>query len=184
MNLLRRSGAIGKGGPRASCTLTGPVRLASTAACMRAASITPAPLSNGKPEMKRTLFAAAAFIAATGSFAMLQKAAAQDVEKGQRSFNKCLPCHAVGTGAENKVGPELNGLDGRHAGTVASFNYSEANKNSGIVWDEATFKDYIRSPQAKIPGTKMAFAGITNPQEIEDLWAYLKQFDTNGEVKK
>jgi len=184
MNLLRRSGAIGKGGPRASCTLTGPVRLASTAACMRAASITPAPLSNGKPEMKRTLFAAAAFIAATASFAMLQKAAAQDVEKGQRSFNKCLPCHAVGTGAENKVGPELNGLDGRHAGTVASFNYSEANKNSGIVWDEATFKDYIRSPQAKIPGTKMAFAGITNPQEIEDLWAYLKQFDTNGEVKK
>lgn len=134
--------------------------------------------------MKRTLFAAAAFIAATVSFAMLQKAAAQDVEKGQRSFNKCLPCHAVGTGAENKVGPELNGLDGRHAGTVASFNYSEANKNSGIVWDEATFKDYIRSPQAKIPGTKMAFAGITNPQEIEDLWAYLKQFDTNGEVKK
>lgn len=134
--------------------------------------------------MKRTLFATAAFIAATASFAMLQKTAAQDIEKGQRSFNKCLPCHAVGPGAENKVGPALNGLDGRHAGTVASFNYSEANKNSGIVWDEAIFKDYIRSPQAKIPGTKMAFAGITNPQEINDLWAYLKQFDTNGEVKK
>jgi cytochrome c len=151
---------------------------------MRAASNTPSALSNGKHEMKRTLFATAAFIAATVNFAMLQKAAAQDVEKGQRSFNKCLPCHAVGLGAENKVGPELNGLDGRRAGTVASFNYSEANKNSGIVWDEATFKDYIRSPQAKIPGTKMAFAGITNPQEIEDLWAYLKQFDANGEVKK
>jgi cytochrome c len=134
--------------------------------------------------MKRTLFATATFIAATANFAMLQKAAAQDVEKGQRSFNKCLPCHAVGPGAETKVGPELNGLDGRHAGTVAGFNYSEANKNSGLVWDEATFKDYIRSPQAKIPGTKMAFAGITNPQEVEDLWAYLKQFDTNGEVKK
>ena len=52
------------------------------------------------------------------------------------------------------------------------------------MWDEATFKDYIRSPQARIPGTKMAFAGVTNPQEIEDLWAYLKQFDANGEVKK
>jgi cytochrome c len=90
----------------------------------------------------------------------------------------------VGPGAENKVGPELNGLDGRHAGTAAGFNYSEANKNSGIVWNETTFKDYIRSPQAKIPGTKMAFAGITNPQEIEDLWAYLKQFDAEGEVKK
>ena len=95
--------------------------------------------------MTRMFFAAAAFIAVTMTAAMLQKAAAQDVEKGQRSFNKCLPCHAIGPGAETKVGPELNDLDGRHAGTVASFNYSEANKNSGIVWDEATFKDYIRT---------------------------------------
>jgi cytochrome c len=134
--------------------------------------------------MKRSLFAAAAFIAATALPAMLQKAAAQDVEKGQRSFNKCLPCHAIGPGAENKVGPELNGLDDRHAGAVASFNYSEANKNSGLVWNEATFKDYIRSPQGEIPGTKMAFAGITNPQEIDDLWAYLKQFDANGDIKR
>jgi len=134
--------------------------------------------------MTRTFLAVAAFIAATANFAILQKAAAQDVEKGRRSFNKCLPCHAVGAGAENKVGPELNGLDGRHAGTAANFNYSDANRNSGIVWNEATFKEYIRSPQAKIPSTKMAFAGITNPQEIEDLWAYLKQFDTDGEVKK
>jgi cytochrome c len=118
--------------------------------------------------MKSWLLAAATLIAATALPAMLQKAAAQDVEKGQRSFNKCLPCHAIGPGAENKVGPDLNGLDGRHAGAVASFNYSEANKNSGLVWNEATFKDYIRSPQAKIPGTKMAFAGITNPQEIDD----------------
>ncbi|MGA8697570.1 MAG: cytochrome c family protein, partial [Xanthobacteraceae bacterium] len=69
--------------------------------------------------MKRTFLAGAAFIAAAASPALLQKAAARDVEKGQHSFNKCLPCHAVGTGAENKVGPELNGLDGRHAGTVA-----------------------------------------------------------------
>jgi cytochrome c len=134
--------------------------------------------------MKSRLLVAATLIAATALPAMLQKAAAQDVEKGQRSFNKCLPCHAIGPGAENKVGPDLNGLDGRHAGAVATFNYSEANKNSGLVWNEASFKDYIRSPQAKIPGTKMAFAGITNPQEIDDLWAYLKQFDANGDIKK
>jgi cytochrome c len=89
-----------------------------------------------------------------------------------------------GPAPRTRLAPELNGLDGRHAGTAASFNYSEANKNSGLVWNEATFKHYIRSPQAKIPGTKMAFAGITNPQEIEDLWAYLKQFDAQGEVKK
>lgn len=134
--------------------------------------------------MTRMLLAAAAFTAVTASSAMLQTAAAQDVEKGQRSFNKCLPCHAIGPGAANKVGPELNGLDGRHAGAVASFNYSDANKNSGIVWNEPVFKDYIRSPAAKIPGTKMAFAGVTNPQEIDDLWAYLKQFNADGEVKK
>jgi cytochrome c len=137
----------------------------------------------GKQRMTRIVFVPAAFIAATLTSAVLQSAAAQDVEKGQRSFNKCLPCHAIGPGAENKVGPELNGLDGRHAGAVA-FNYSDGNKNSGLVWDEATFKDYIRSPQAKIPGTKMAFAGVTNPQEIADLWAYLKQFNAHGELKK
>ncbi len=134
--------------------------------------------------MTRIFLVATVFIAVTAGPAILQKAAAQDVEKGQRSFNKCLPCHAVGPGAATKVGPQLNGLDGRRAGTAADFNYSEANKNSGIVWNEATFKEYIRSPQAKIPGTKMAFAGITNPQEIEDLWAYLKQFDASGAVKK
>jgi cytochrome c len=150
----------------------------------RGADLVEAHLINRKYGMTRTFLAVAALIAATVNFAMLQKAAAQDVEKGQRSFNKCLPCHAVGPGAETKVGPELNGLDGRHAGTAANFNYSNANKNSGLVWDEATFKDYIRSPQAKIPGTKMTFAGISNPQEIDDLWAYLKQFDADGEVKK
>jgi cytochrome c len=140
--------------------------------------------SKGMLRMSRFLFVAAAFIAAAAGPAMLQKAAAQDVEKGQRSFNKCLPCHAIGPGAENKVGPDLNGLDGRRAGAVASFNYSEANKNSGIGWNEATFKEYIRSPQAKIPGTKMVFAGITNPSEIDDLWAYIKQFNAEGEIKK
>jgi cytochrome c len=125
-----------------------------------------------------------AFLAISASPAISQKVAAQDVEKGRRSFNKCLPCHAVGPDAATKVGPELNGLDGRRAASVTGFSYSEANKNSGIVWNEATFKDYIRSPQAKIPGTKMTFAGISNPQEIDDLWAYLKQFDENGENKK
>ena len=126
--------------------------------------------------MTRTLFAVAAFIAATASLAILQKAAAQDVEKGQRSFNKCLPCHAIGPGAENKVGPELNGLEGRQAGIAANFSYSDANKNSGIVWNEATFKDYIRSPQAKIPGTKMAFAGLKDEQDRKDLIAFLKKY--------
>ena len=109
---------------------------------------------------------------------------AQDVEKGQNSFKKCLPCHRIGPDAKNLVGPELNGLDGRKSGTVEGFNYSDANKNSGIVWDEAKFKEYIKDPRGVVPGTKMIFAGIKNEQEINDLWAYLKQFDAEGNIKK
>ena len=127
----------------------------------------------------RTLIVAAALIAVSTTAGL-----AQDVEKGANSFKKCLACHSSGPSAKNKIGPELNGLDGRKAGTVAGFNYSDANKNSGIVWDEATFKEYIKDPRAKIPGTKMTFPGIKNEQEINDLWAYLKQFDADGNIKK
>jgi cytochrome c553 len=74
--------------------------------------------------------------------------------------------------------------DGRKAGTVPDYDYSDANKNSGIVWDEATFREYVKDPRAKIPGTKMTFPGIKNEQEINDLWAYLKQFDADGNIKK
>ena len=108
---------------------------------------------------------------------------AQDVAVGKTSFNKCLACHAIGEGAKNKVGPELNGLNGRKSGTAEGYSYTEANKNSGITWDEATFKDYIKDPKAKIPGTKMVFAGIKNEQEVSDLWAFLAQYDKDGKTK-
>ena len=110
-------------------------------------------------------------------------AMAQDVAAGKTSFNKCLACHAIGEGAKNKVGPELNGLDGRHSGTYPEYNYSDANKNSGIVWNEATFKEYIKDPRAMIPKTKMFFTGLKTQKEIDDLWAYLKQFDADGKKK-
>jgi cytochrome c len=110
-------------------------------------------------------------------------ALAQDVAAGKTSFNKCLACHAVGDGAKNKVGPELNGLNGRESGTAEGYSYSEANKNSSITWDEATFKDYIKDPKAKIPGTKMVFAGIKNEQEASDLWAFLAQYDKDGKTR-
>ena len=122
--------------------------------------------------------AAALMLAWTGT------ASAQDVEKGASSFKKCAICHKIGPGATNLVGPELNGLDGRHSGSVAGFSYSDANKNSGIVWNEQTFAEYIKDPRAKIPGTKMIFAGIKNEQEIKDLRAYIKQFDAEGNIKK
>jgi len=110
-------------------------------------------------------------------------AQAQDAAAGEQSFKKCLPCHSIGEGAKNKVGPELNGIDGRHSGTAADYNYSDANKKSGIVWSQATFLEYIKDPRAKIPGTKMIFPGIKNEKEAGDLWAYLKQFDAEGKKK-
>jgi cytochrome c len=110
-------------------------------------------------------------------------ALAQDVAAGKTSFSKCLACHAIGEGAKNKVGPELNGLNGRKSGTADGYSYSEANKNSGITWSEAEFKSYIRDPKAKIPGTKMIFAGIKNETEAGDLWAFLAQYDKDGKTK-
>jgi len=108
---------------------------------------------------------------------------AQDLAAGENSFKKCLPCHSVGDDAKNKVGPVLNGLEGRKSGTVEGYSYSEANKNSGITWSDETFKEYIRDPRAKIPGTKMVFAGIKNDREVNDLWAYLKSFGPDGHKK-
>jgi cytochrome c len=117
------------------------------------------------------------------SSATLSAALAQDAAAGKASFNKCMACHAIGEGAKNKVGPELNGLDGRKSGTVEGYSYSEANKNSGITWNEAEFKEYIKDPKAKIPNTKMSFAGIKNEKEVDDLWAFLSQHDKDGKVK-
>jgi cytochrome c len=117
------------------------------------------------------------------SIMLAGNASAQDAEAGAKAFKKCMPCHAVGEQARNKVGPVLNGLDGRRTGTVEQYTYSEANKNSGIVWGEAEFLDYIRNPKAKIPNTKMMFAGVKNPEEARDLWAYLKRFGADGKIK-
>jgi cytochrome c len=130
--------------------------------------------------MKRLTLSALVVIA---SSAATSAALAQDVAAGKTSFNKCMACHAIGAGARNKVGPELNGLDGRKSGTAPDYSYSDANKNSGITWNEAQFKDYIKDPKAKIPGTKMAFAGIKNEKEINDLWVFIEQYDKDGKTK-
>ena len=110
-------------------------------------------------------------------------AAAQDAENGKAVWNKCRACHQVGEGAKNLVGPVLNGLFGRKAGTVEGFNYSESNKTSGITWDEPTFREYIKNPKAKIPNTKMVFVGLSDERDIEDLLAFLKQYAPDGKTK-
>ncbi len=127
--------------------------------------------------MKRLVTAALSIAASSGTVL------AQDLEAGEASFRKCAPCHSVGEDAANKVGPVLNGLDGRKAGAVEGFSYSDANKSSGITWNEETFKEYIKDPRAKVPGTKMVFAGIKSEKELMDLWGYLKQFAANGSKK-
>ena len=128
--------------------------------------------------MKVKLAMAAVIVAA-----MAQSAQAGDPVAGANSFKKCMPCHSIGEGAKNKVGPQLNGIDGRHSGTAPDYSYSDANKKSGIVWNEETFKEYIKDPRAKVPGTKMIFPGIKNEKEADNLWSYLKQFDAEGKKK-
>ncbi len=107
-------------------------------------------------------------------------AMAQDAAAGERVFTQCRACHQIGESAKNAVGPILNGLFGRHSGSIEGYSYSPANKNSGITWDEATFRDYIKDPRAKIPGTKMVYAGLKDDKRVDDLVAYLKQFDATG----
>ena len=127
--------------------------------------------------MKKFLLAATLVSVSTGL------ALAQDPAAGATTFKKCAICHDIGETAKNKVGPELNGIDGRSSGSAPGYNYSDANKKSGITWNEAAFMEYIKDPRAKIPGTKMIFPGIKNETEAKDLWAYLRQFNADGKKK-
>jgi cytochrome c len=128
--------------------------------------------------MKKLIAAAALIATSTGA------GLAQDVEKGANVFKQCQVCHSIGPGAKNKIGPELNGLDGRTAGVVPNFDYSDANRNSGLIWNEANFKEYVKYPRVIVPGTKMTFPGLKSEQEVDGLWAYVKQFDAAGNIKK
>ena len=122
-------------------------------------------------------------LAAVAIGATMGMAQAQDVANGEQAFRICRPCHDVGDDAHIKVGPPLNGIDGRKSGSWPEFNYSDANKKAEITWSAETFKEYIQNPQAKVPGTKMMFAGLKNEKQIADLWAYLSQFKEDGSKK-
>ena len=92
------------------------------------------------------------------------------------TFRKwCLPCHDAGADAKIKLGPPLNGIDGRKAGTFTGFNYSDAMKNSGITWGDEILHKYLEKPKDVVPGTKMAFPGLKEAQDRDDVIAYLKQ---------
>ena len=116
----------------------------------------------------------------------IDSAWAQDVSPAGRPdagavvFKKCMACHQVGPNAQNGIAPVLNGVVGRRAGLYPNYNYSSANKNSGLVWDERTLARYLRAPTEVVPGTKMIFFGLKKDQEISDVIAYLKQFSGDG----
>ncbi|GCA49463.1 cytochrome c-554 precursor [Sinorhizobium sp. KGO-5] len=102
-----------------------------------------------------------------------------DAEAGAAVFKKCAACHAVGPGAKNKVGPELNGIIGRKVAAVDGFNYSSAFKakaEEGWNWDDTHLSEYLANPKVYIKGTKMAFPGLKKPDEIANVIAYLKTF--------
>jgi cytochrome c len=126
----------------------------------------------------------ACFIASAAWVSSIAGAMAAEVAAGEAVFmQKCKVCHQIGEGAKNVVGPELNGLIGRKTGSVPDYSYSDANKDSGITWDGPTLKEYLANPKAKIPGTKMIFAGLPKDTDRDNLVAYLAQFGPDGKKK-
>jgi cytochrome c len=115
-------------------------------------------------------------IASFATLALISSAWADgDAAAGATVFAQCSACHAVGAGAQNNVGPVLNGVVGRPAGTYPSYRYSTAMKRSGLTWDEGTLKQYLKGPDKLVPGTKMAFPGLASDADLANVIAYLKQ---------
>ena len=128
--------------------------------------------------MIRFVIASAIFaLGATSAFAD------GDATKGANVFKKCMACHAVGEGAKNKVGPELNGIVGRKMGAVEGFNYSDTLKEhnaKGDVWTAEILSQYLQNPKGFMPGVKMVFAGLPKDTDRADLLAFLSQYNEAG----
>jgi cytochrome c len=142
---------------------------------------TPAfPRASARRLLSFAWIAAAACLLPVAAIDAQTSVATGDPEAGATVFKKCLACHKVGPAAKNGVGPILNGVVGRRAGTYPGYAYSDANKASGAVWNEATLAAYLPAPREFMPGTKMSFAGLEKPKDVADVIAYLKQFDDRG----
>ena len=123
------------------------------------------------------ILVALALIASTQLLASAASAAEGNPKEGEEVFKACRACHQVGPTAKNALGPVLNGILGRKAGTIEGFNYSPANLKAGEdgwVWTEANLTKYLENPRTAMPGNRMAFAGVKDEQDRLDLVAYLK----------
>ncbi len=135
----------------------------------------------GMPMKLKVMGIAFAALAASTGIAAAQEAG--DPAAGEKVFAKCKVCHQIGEGAKNAVGPDLNGVVGRKAGSAEGYSYSSANKDSGIVWTKENLEKYLKNPRAMVPGTKMIFPGLSNEKDIENVIAYLSQFGPDGKKK-
>ena len=129
--------------------------------------------------MLRTPFVTAMLLVASTGLA-----AAQDAAAGEKAFLVCRACHQIGPGAKIAVGPVLNGIVGRKAGSYPGYQYSDANRDSGIVWTPEELDKYLASPQTVVPHTKMIFPGLKDEQKRKDVIAYLEQFGPDGQKKQ
>ena len=133
--------------------------------------------------MKRSCLIASGIIASGLVSASAGPSRAQDAAKGEKVFVICRACHQIGPGAKDAVGPVLNGVVGRKAGTYPGYQYSTANKDSGIVWTPEELDKYLANPQKVVPHTKMIFPGLKTEQQRKDVIAYLEQFNEDGTKK-
>ncbi|PHS23542.1 MAG: hypothetical protein COA85_09650 [Robiginitomaculum sp.] len=122
--------------------------------------------------MKRLITFAVSVFLATGVTVAAQ--ASTDMSQGEKVFRKCKSCHSLEEG-KKKIGPSLYGLFGRTAGTTEGYKFSAAMIASGIIWDDTSLTEYLASPRTVIKGTKMAFAGLKKPEDIEAVLSYLHE---------
>jgi cytochrome c len=129
--------------------------------------------------VQRTIFLTLALLVASAG-----RVAAQDAAAGEKDFLVCRACHQIGPTAKNGIGPVLNGVVGRKAGSYEGYTYSDANKQSGLVWTPEELDKYLTSPQATVPHTKMIFPGLKEEQKRKDVIAFLEQFGPDGQKKQ
>jgi cytochrome c len=130
-----------------------------------------------------SLWIAVGLMAGVASAAAADPLPAGNAVAGARIFAQCASCHAVGKGAVAEMGPVLNGVVGRKAGTAPGYHYSAAMQKSGLTWDPATLAGFIHTPAKTVPGTQMSFGGLAKPQDQADVIAYLKQYAADGTKK-